>query len=92
MAIVIISEAEATADFAALLKRVRAGDDIAIEGVGSVVQLHAESKPRLLSEVIAALRKREAERGEPLRMGKEFADDLEQIMNSREPMPPLAWD
>ena len=92
MAIVHISEAEATADVAALLQRVRVGDDVEIRGVESTIRLSSEPKPRLLSEVIAALRTRERERGEPLRMGEEFADDLEYIVKSREPMPPSAWD
>lgn len=84
-----ISLAEAARDLPELLDRVRAGEDIVIDdGSPTPIRLAPASPARsgkLVSEVIAALEGREKELGHPLRMGPDFADDLDEIVRNRRP-------
>jgi antitoxin (DNA-binding transcriptional repressor) of toxin-antitoxin stability system len=71
MATIHIPEDEAARDFAGLLARVRAGDEIVIEkeaAPGVVLRAAVEPRGRLLSESIALAEARAAESGtEPVR-------------------------
>jgi antitoxin (DNA-binding transcriptional repressor) of toxin-antitoxin stability system len=96
MTTIRISEAEAIRDIKALLARVRAGAEVVIEddarAVAIVRPAADEFRPRLLSESIALAKKHAAELGYEPRMDPEFAADLEEIINSRGPWNPPAWE
>lgn len=95
MAVIHISAAEAARDFAALLARVRAGAEVVIDDDASpavVLRVAAELPVRLLSESITLAKKHAKELGYELRMDPEFAADLEEIINSRKPWNPPAWE
>jgi antitoxin (DNA-binding transcriptional repressor) of toxin-antitoxin stability system len=85
-----ISEAEAARDFAALLVRVRAGEQVVIEsGRFPVAIMHLPSPPpRTLEEAIALL----PEDSKAV-MDEEFARDVEAAITAhREPLNPPAWE
>lgn len=89
--VIHVSEEEATSDFASVLGRVRAGAEVVIEnGKEPVAVVHpAEPTVRLLSESLRLAR----ERGSTVTLDRDFARDLEEIINShREPLDPPAWD
>ena len=92
MATMHISEEEAVRNFAAVLARVRAGEEVLIEKDARPVAVlrPAGSRPgRLLSESIALA---EAH-GSTATLDENFSRDLETIVNShREPLEPPAWD
>lgn len=95
MATVRISEADAGRNFAGLLARVRAGEEIVIENEAApAVVLRVAGKPhgRLLSESIALAKKHAEELGYEPRMDPEFAADLEEIIRNRKPWNPPAWE
>jgi antitoxin (DNA-binding transcriptional repressor) of toxin-antitoxin stability system len=96
MATIRISEAEAARDFAGLLARVRAGAEIVIESdardVAVIRPAGDEFRPRLLSESIALARKHAQELGYEPRMDPEFAADIKEIIDSREPWNPPPWE
>lgn len=95
MATIHISEAEAADDFARLLARVRAGEEIIIEsGAKPVAVLRpvAEPRGRLLSESIALADVHAKELGHEPVMDAEFAADLEAIIRNRKPRDLSAWD
>ena len=82
-----ISEAEAAADFAGLMARVREGAEVVIESDAQPVAVlrpaAVELKPRMLSESDAQARRQALELGHQPRMGSDFASDLEAIIDSR---------
>jgi antitoxin (DNA-binding transcriptional repressor) of toxin-antitoxin stability system len=94
--VIHISEEEAARDFAGLMARVRAGVEVVIErntrAVAVVRPIGEDFRPRLLSESIALAKKHAAELGYEPRMDPEFAADLEEILNSRRPWNPPAWE
>ena len=96
MAVIHISEAEAVRDFAGVLARVRAGAEIVIESDARAIAVlrPAEDsfKPRLLSESIALAKKHAQELGYEPRMDPDFAADLDEIIRSRKPWNPPAWE
>jgi antitoxin (DNA-binding transcriptional repressor) of toxin-antitoxin stability system len=96
MATIRISEAEAIRDIKGLLARVRAGAEVVIEddarAVAIVRPAGDEFRPRLLSESIALTKKHAAELSDEPRMDPEFAADLEEIISSRRPWNPPAWE
>lgn len=92
-----ISEAEAARDFAGLMARVRAGEEIVIESddahpVAVVRPAGEEFRPRLLSESIALAKKHAEELGYEPTMDPDFAADLEEIIRNRRPWNPPAWE
>ena len=95
MATVYIPENEAARDLLGLLARVRAGEEIVIEKEASpavVLRVAVEPRGRLLSESIALAETHAKEMGfEPV-MDPEFAADLEEIVASRKPWNPPAWE
>jgi antitoxin (DNA-binding transcriptional repressor) of toxin-antitoxin stability system len=96
MATLHISEADAAADFAALLAHVSAGEQVIIERDSRPVALLTPPEPhpgRTVSDVVTRLKALEEQRGEPLRMGADFADDLEEIVRNRKPnVYENSWD
>lgn len=94
MATIHISEAEAARDFAALLARVRAGEEVVIESDThpAAVLRAAEPPRRSISECIALAKKHEEETGETPVLDPDFAADMEEIVRNRKPWNPPAWD
>jgi prevent-host-death family protein len=95
MAVTHISEAEAVADFAGLLARVRAGEEIVIEsGAQPVAVLRpvAEPRGRLLSASIVLAEAHAKEAGHEPVMDAGFAADLAEIIRNRKPRHLSAWD
>lgn len=90
--VIHMSDSEAASNFASLLERVRAGDEVVIEHDAwpvAVVRAPGAALGRLLSESIALA---EAH-GSEATLDGEFARDLEEVINShREPLDPPAWD
>ena len=94
MGVIRISEAEAARDFAGLLARVRAGEEIIIEsGSSPIAILRAAPLPRRsLDESIALAEARSAELGYKPLIDADFAADLEVIIRNRKPRDTSAWD
>jgi antitoxin (DNA-binding transcriptional repressor) of toxin-antitoxin stability system len=95
MAVVHILEDDAERDFAALLARVRAGEEIVIEKEALpavILRVAAEPRGRLLSESIALAEAHAKELGYEPVMDAEFAADLEEIIRNRRPRDTSAWD
>ena len=94
--VIHISEAEAARDFAGVMARVRAGAEVVIESDARAVAVMRpagdEFRPRLLSESIALAKKHAEELGYEPRMDPDFAADLEEIIRSRRPWNPPAWE
>jgi antitoxin (DNA-binding transcriptional repressor) of toxin-antitoxin stability system len=93
MALIHISEADAINDFASVLARVRAGEEIVIESNRNPIALvrpAAERPVRLLSESL----RRAKERGSTVTLDGDFTRDLEEAVSRHpEPLnPPPAWD
>jgi len=91
-----ISEEEAARDFAGLMARVRAGNEVVIESDARAVAILRpagdEFRPRLISESIALAKKHAEELGYEPRMDPEFAADLEEIIRNRRPWNPPEWE
>jgi antitoxin (DNA-binding transcriptional repressor) of toxin-antitoxin stability system len=95
MATIHISEAEAASDFAGLMARVRAGEEVVIEkpaAAAVVLRVAVEPRGRLLSESIALAEAHAKELGYEPVMDAEFAADMEEIIRSRKPRDTSAWD
>jgi antitoxin (DNA-binding transcriptional repressor) of toxin-antitoxin stability system len=94
MAVTHISEAEAASDFAGLMARVRAGEEIVIEsGSHPVAIIRAANPPRRsISESIALAEARSKERGYTPVMDSGFAADMEEIIRDRKPRNTSDWD
>jgi antitoxin (DNA-binding transcriptional repressor) of toxin-antitoxin stability system len=92
--VIHISEAEAASDFATLLARVRAGEEIVIErDARPVAVLHPpEPVRRTISECIALAKTHEEESGKAPILDADFAADIEEILRSRKPWNPPAWE
>lgn len=96
MAVIHISEADATRDFAGVMARVREGAEVVIESDARAVTIvrsaAGEFRPRLLSESVALAKKHAEELGHEARMDPDFAADLEEIICNRKPWNPPAWE
>jgi antitoxin (DNA-binding transcriptional repressor) of toxin-antitoxin stability system len=94
MAALHISEAELARDLHAVLEQVRQGDEVVVEEDHHPVAIikPAEQAGRLLSESIAIARQREKERGSPVLLDPDFAEDLEDIVRNRQIRNPTSWD
>ncbi len=92
--VIHMSEDDAARDFAGLLARVRAGDEIVIDGQKPVaLVVHAEpERGRLISECIAVARVHEEETGTATVLDPDFAGDVEEIVKNRKPWNPPAWE
>ena len=94
MAVIYISEAEAARDFAGLMDQVRAGAEVVIEnGSFPAAVLRAVAPPRRsISESIALAEARSRELGYKPVMDAAYAADMEEVIRSRKPRDPSAWD
>ncbi len=94
MATIHISEADAATDFAGLMNRVRAGDEVIIDsGMQPVAVLRSAALPRRsISESIALAEARSRELGYKPVMDADFAADMEEIIRNRKPADRSAWD
>ena len=94
MAVVHISEADAARDLAGIMARVYAGEEIVIDnGILTVTMVPSTIPPRRsVSECIAIARKHEEESGEAPVLDPDFAADVKEIVQSRKPWNPPAWE
>jgi antitoxin (DNA-binding transcriptional repressor) of toxin-antitoxin stability system len=94
MATTHISAAEAAKDFDAVLARIQTGETVVIEreSLPVAVVVAPEPKPRLLSEVIAALRLKEAAMVEVPVLDPELAEVVEQRILDRKPRDLPRWE
>jgi antitoxin (DNA-binding transcriptional repressor) of toxin-antitoxin stability system len=103
-AIVHISEEEAARDFAAVMRRVRAGDEVIVEDGGTPVAVmrspgtnrdisdSSKIPGKTLGEIVEGLRRWEAEHG-PLVVDEDFAADVEEARRwTNQPMDDSKWD
>ena len=81
MAVTHISETEAARDFAGLLARVRAGEEVIIETGTTNIAMHPlPEKKKTLSEAI----RRAEERNSTVTLDDQFSRDLEEIIRIHE--------
>jgi antitoxin (DNA-binding transcriptional repressor) of toxin-antitoxin stability system len=94
MAALHISEAELARDLHAVLERVRQGVEVVVEQDHQPVAIMKPAEPpgRLLSESIDIARQREKERGSAAVLDPDFAEDVEDIVRSRQLWNPASWD
>jgi antitoxin (DNA-binding transcriptional repressor) of toxin-antitoxin stability system len=94
MATIHISEAEAAGNFAGLMERVKAGEEIVIEaGSRPVAVIRPTGFPRRsVSESLALAKASSKELGYTPAMDAGFAADMEQIIRSRKPRATSAWE
>src|SRR5579859_4847062 len=89
--VIHISEIEAAKNFADLMAKVRAGNEVVIEHDTQPVAIVSPVEPRLrlLSEAIALA----DAKGSTVTLDAGFSQDLENIVKShREPLSPALWD
>jgi antitoxin (DNA-binding transcriptional repressor) of toxin-antitoxin stability system len=90
MATFRISEADAARDFAALMKRVRAGEEIEIKSGSNTVAVIKPPAPsrRTVEEILACLPE-----DSPAVIDEDFATDVAAAVAAhRDPLNPPAWD
>ena len=94
MAVVHISDTDAVRDLTGIMARVYAGEEIVIDnGTLTVAMVPSGIPPRRsVSECIAFARKHEEETGEAPVLDPDFAADVKDIVQNREPWNPPAWD
>ena len=94
MATVHMTAAEVVKDIAAVLDKVRQGDEIVVEqDHRPVAVIKTPPGPgRMISECIAIAKQREKERGYPVTLDPDFAADVEEIVRNRQPWNPPSWD
>jgi antitoxin (DNA-binding transcriptional repressor) of toxin-antitoxin stability system len=94
MATIHIPEAEAVANIAALLDRVRAGEEIVIQDGAKPVAVLRQPIPsgRSIDETIAMMEAYSRELGHKPVMDEDFAADMEEIIRNRKPADRSAWD
>jgi antitoxin (DNA-binding transcriptional repressor) of toxin-antitoxin stability system len=85
--VIHISELEASSRFAAMLARLRAGEEIVIEDDSRPVAVVYPAEPlrRTISESIALAEAHAKESGYEPTLDPDFATDLEEIIKSRKP-------
>jgi len=89
-----ISESELLSDPAALLSRVRAGEEVTVEsnGVPIAIVKAPERKGRPISEMIELARNHAKERGYEAVMDEDFKADMEEIIRNRKPRDMSQWE
>jgi len=93
--VIHIPKEDAAGDFASLVARVREGAEVVIEHnahPAAVVRSTEALRGRPLSEWIALAKAHAKESGYEPTMDADFAADPEEIINSRTPLNPPAWD
>ena len=94
MAALHISEADLARDLHAVLEKVRQGSEVVVERDHRPVAIMkpALQPGRLLSESIAIARQREKEHGYAAVLDPDFAEDVEEIVHSRQLWNPTSWE
>jgi antitoxin (DNA-binding transcriptional repressor) of toxin-antitoxin stability system len=94
MAIIHISEADATRDLAGIMARVYAGEEIVIDNGSLTVAMVPSAIPsrRSVAECIAFVKRHEEETGQAPVLDSDFAADVKEIVQNRKPWNPPAWD
>jgi len=94
MAAITISEEEAARDFAGLMARVRAGEEVVIAGSSDAVVMRKQttSKDPSIEATLKRLAESRASLGYTPVMGEDFASDLEEIVGRRSPADRSAWE
>ena len=87
MALTHISDTEAVRDFAGVLAKLKAGDEIVIESGTKPIAFLRPAVGRLLSESIAM-----GEAGPRPVMDEDFAADMREVVGKRKPRDTAAWD
>jgi antitoxin (DNA-binding transcriptional repressor) of toxin-antitoxin stability system len=92
--VIHISELEAAGHFAALLARLRAGEEIVIEDDSRPLAIvhPLEATRRTISESIALAEAHAKESGHEPTLDPDFAEDLEDIIKSRRPRDLSSWE
>jgi len=90
MAVLHITEAELARDLASVLAKVRQGTEVVVEqGYRTVAVIKPVKSPgRPIDECIA----RAKAHGSGVTMDEDFAEDVEEIIASRQPFDASAWD
>jgi hypothetical protein len=92
MAAIHITEAELARDLHSVLEKVRGGAEVIVEHQPVAVLRPPAPPKRTISEAIALAKKREEERGYAVTLDPDFADDVQDVVNSRKPWTPANWD
>jgi antitoxin (DNA-binding transcriptional repressor) of toxin-antitoxin stability system len=94
MATIHISEADATTDFAGVMDRIREGAEVVIESGNNPVAIVSppEIRHRSISESLSVARARNEQRGYAAVADDNFAADMQDIIQSRQPADRSAWD
>ncbi|WP_419804447.1 hypothetical protein [Terriglobus sp.] len=89
-----ITEMELARDIHDVLARLRAGEEVVIEGGEQPLVLRALEQPRFrtIDDAIAGFKAYEAEHGHPLMMDEDYAADMREIIASRKPSRASEWD
>ena len=92
--VIHISELEPATGFAALLSRLRAGEEIVIEDDSRPLAVIRAAEPlrRTISECIALAEAHERETGVAPVLDPDFADDVQDIVDNRRAWNPPTWD
>jgi antitoxin (DNA-binding transcriptional repressor) of toxin-antitoxin stability system len=92
--VIHISELEASSHFAALLARLRMGEEIVIEDDSRPLAVVHPAAPvrRSISECIALAKAHEEETGQAPVLDPDFAADMKEILAQRQTWNPPAWD
>jgi len=85
-----LTEAELARDIQSVMEKVQQGLEVVVERDNQpIALLRAVAPPRrTISECIALAEQREKDRGYPVRLDPDFANDVEQIVQSRKPWKP----
>lgn len=95
MAQVHMTEAEVSGDFAAVLKKIRHGEEVVVDRNGqpvAIIRPPSGRQPRTFSELSALAGQRERDRGFALTLDDDFAADVENIVRERKPWAPRSWE
>jgi antitoxin (DNA-binding transcriptional repressor) of toxin-antitoxin stability system len=89
-----MTEAEVVRDLKAVLEKVQQGVEIIIEKDNRPIAVIKPPQPlrRTISECIAVAVQREKERGYAVTLDPDFAADVDQIVQNRQPWNPTSWN
>jgi len=92
--VIRVSDAEAVGNFGPLLDEVRSGAEVVIEHGNRPVAVVRAPEParRTVSECIALAEAHAKETGYEPTLDADFAADLAEIINNRQPWKPPAWE
>jgi antitoxin (DNA-binding transcriptional repressor) of toxin-antitoxin stability system len=92
--VIRVSESEAVDNFGRVLNSVRAGAEVVIECDARPVAVVRPAEParRSVSECIALAEAHAKESGHEPTLDPDFAADLADLINNRQPWKPPAWE